>query len=130
MTERQWDDQRIESIIGVLLRLGVLLAAAVVFFGAIVYLVRNGSALLPDYKNFHGETAQLRTVTGIFKGCLEFRGRAIIQLGVLLLIATPVARVIFSAIAFALQKDKLYVWLTLIVLAVLFFSIFGSALGL
>ena len=128
--KEQWDDRRIETIIGTLLRLGVMLAASVVLFGAIVYLVRNGSSPLPDYKSFHGESAQLRTFEGILSGCREFRGRAIIQFGLLLLIATPVARVVFSAVAFAIEKDKLYVWVTLFVLAVLLISIFSSALGI
>ena len=118
-----------ESIIGILLRLGVLLAGSVVLFGAIVYLIRNGSAALPDYKSFHGETVQLSTVEGILAGCRQFRGRAIIQLGLLLLIATPVARVVFAVVAFALEKDKLYVVFTLIVLAILMFSLLSSVLG-
>jgi uncharacterized membrane protein len=129
MNEHEQGDRRMESIIGILLRLGVLLSGGVVLFGAIVYLIRNGSAALPDYKSFHGETAQLSTVDGILAGCREFRGRAIIQLGLLLLIATPVARVVFAVGAFALEKDKLYVVLTLIVLAILMFSLFSSVLG-
>jgi uncharacterized membrane protein len=118
-----------EMIIGTLLRLGVMLAGSVVFFGAIVYLIRNGTGTLPDYKSFHGETVQLSTVEGILSGCLEFRGRAIIQLGVLLLIATPVARVAFAVVAFAFEKDKLYVCLTLVVLAILMISLMSSAVG-
>ena len=129
MNEHEQGDRRMESIIGILLRLGVLLSGGVVLFGAIVYLIRNGSAVLPDYKSFHGETAQLSTVEGILAGCREFRGRAIIQLGVLLLIATPVARVVFAVAAFALEKDKLYVVITLIVLAILMFSLLSSVLG-
>jgi len=129
MNEHEQGDRRMESIIGILLRLGVLLSGGVVLFGAIVYLIRNGSAALPDYKTFHGETVQLSTVDGILAGCREFRGRAIIQLGVLLLIATPVARVVFAVGAFALEKDKLYVVLTLIVLAILMFSLLSSVLG-
>lgn len=129
MKENEWDDHRIELIIGILLRLGVSIAGCVVFFGAIVYLIRNGAAPLPDYKSFHGESAQLSTVEGILSGILAFRGRAIIQLGVLLLIATPVARVVFSAVAFALEKDKLYVFITLVVLVILLLSLVGSSLG-
>ena len=106
-----------------------MVAGAVVLFGAVVYLIRNGAAPLPNYKSFHGETVQLSTVGGILAGCREFRGRAIIQLGVLLLIATPVARVVFSALAFAFEKDKLYVGITLFVLAILLFSLIGSSLG-
>ena len=129
MNEHEQGDRRMESIIGILLRLGVLLSGGVVLFGAIVYLIRNGSAALPDYKSFHGETVQLSTVDGILAGCREFRGRAIIQLGLLLLIATPVARVVFAVAAFALEKDKLYVVITLIVLAILMFSLLSSVLG-
>jgi uncharacterized membrane protein len=129
MNEHEQGDRRMELIIGILLRLGVMLAGSVVLFGAVVYLIRNGTAALPDYKSFHGESAQLSTVEGILSGVLQFRGRAIIQLGVLLLIATPVARVVFAVVAFALEKDKLYVCLTLIVLAILMFSLLSSVLG-
>jgi len=129
MNVHEWGDRRMELIIGILLRLGVMIAGAVVFFGAVIYLIRNGGAPLPDYKSFHGETVQLSTVEGILAGCRQFRGRAIIQLGVLLLIATPVARVVFSALAFAFEKDKLYVCITLFVLAILLFSLVGSSLG-
>jgi uncharacterized membrane protein len=52
--------------------------------------------------------------------------RAIIQLGLLLLIATPVARVAFSAVAFAIEHDYMYVVITLIVLAILSYSLFSS----
>ncbi|MGA2960322.1 MAG: DUF1634 domain-containing protein [Candidatus Korobacteraceae bacterium] len=129
MNEHEQGDRRMELIIGILLRLGVMLAGSVVLFGAVVYLIRNGAAALPDYKSFHGESAQLSTVEGILSGVWQFRGRAIIQLGVLLLIATPVARVVFAVVAFALEKDKLYVCLTLIVLAILMFSLLSSVLG-
>jgi uncharacterized membrane protein len=129
MNEHEQGDRRMELIIGILLRLGVMLAGSVVLFGAVVYLIRNGAAALPDYKSFHGESAQLSTVEGILSGVLQFRGRAIIQLGVLLLIATPVARVVFAVVAFALEKDNLYVCLTLIVLAILMFSLLSSVLG-
>jgi uncharacterized membrane protein len=50
------------------------------------------------------------------------------QLGLLLLIATPVARVAFSVFAFALQRDRLYVVVTLAVLGVLAFSMTGGQL--
>ena len=55
---------------------------------------------------------------------MHLGGRGIIQLGLLLLIATPVARVVFSVIGFVRQRDFVYVVLTLIVLAVLLYSLF------
>jgi uncharacterized membrane protein len=120
-----WNDQRIEIIIGSLLRAGVILSAAVVLFGGIVYLTRHGREI-PNYTTFHGEPETLKRPTEIFHDTLQMNARAIIQLGLLLLIATPVARVIFSAVAFAIERDYLYVVITLIVLAVLVYSLFGS----
>ena len=120
-------DQRVEEIIGNLLRAGVIIAASVVLLGGIVYLVRHGEEK-PDYRVFVGAPADLRGVSGIVADALTFSGRGIIQLGLLLLVATPVARVIFSVVAFALQGDWTYVVITLIVLAVLGLSLFGGAL--
>jgi uncharacterized membrane protein len=120
-----WTDQRVEYIVADLLRAGVLLAASVVTLGGIIFLIRHGSAL-PQYSRFVGEPLQYRTVSGIIRGSATFHGRNIIQLGLLLLIATPVARVAFSVIAFALERDRLYVVITLIVLAVLLFSLVGG----
>jgi uncharacterized membrane protein len=126
MTTSPLDDQRIEVMIGNLLRAGVLIAAAVVIFGAAIYLVRHG--LQPtDFHVFRGEAAALRTIPAIIRGALHLHGKSIIQLGLLLLIATPIARVIFSAVAFAIERDYLYVVLTLVVLAVLLCSLLSSA---
>jgi len=121
----EWDDKRTEIIIGVLLRTGVLIAAVVVIFGAIVFLIRHGSSHA-NYSVFNGAPEELRSPHAILKGALDLSGRATIQFGLLLLIATPVARVVFSAVAFLLEKDYLYVAITLIVLATLLFSLFGA----
>jgi uncharacterized membrane protein len=122
----RWDDEKIENLVGNLLRAGVLSAAVIVLIGAAVFLARNGFST-PDYKVFHGEASELRSVPGIVAEARAFRGRGIIQLGLLVLIATPIARVAFSAIAFALQKDRLYVFITCLVLAILVFSLSGHA---
>jgi len=121
-----WDDRRIGIIIGTLLRSGVILAAAVVLIGGILYLVRHGHEAI-NYSTFHGEPESLKRVTDIFHGVASLSARAIIQLGLLLLIATPVARVLFSAMAFALEHDYLYVIITLVVLGILLYSLFGSS---
>ncbi len=121
-----WNDTRIEIIVGVLLRTGVILAAAVVLFGAVLYLVHHGHEI-PNYKAFHGEPESLKSPVDIVHGVTELNARAIIQLGLLLLIATPVARVLFSAIAFAIERDWMYVGITLIVFFVLMFSLFWSS---
>lgn len=120
-----WTDQRVDEIIDNLLRAGVILAAAVVLLGGGLYLTQHGSTV-PDYRVFHGEPAYLRGVSGIVKDARALDGRGLIQLGLLLLLATPVARVAFSVVAFGLQRDRTYVVVTLIVLAVLLYSL-GSA---
>jgi uncharacterized membrane protein len=122
-----WTDQRVEVIIGNLLRAGVVAAAVVVLAGAAVYLARHGSAA-PHYAVFQGEPTDLRTPSGILSAAITLQGRGIIQLGLLILLATPVARVAFSIFAFAMERDFLYVVVTLIVLTVLVFSLAGGTL--
>lgn len=120
------NEQQFENFLGNLLRAGVLLAASVVLLGGILYLVRHGNEL-PDDKIFHGEPAELRSPAGTVLDALHFSARGIIQLGLLLLVATPVARVGFSAIGFLRERDFTYVALTLLVLTVLLYSLFSGS---
>jgi len=120
-----WSDQKIEQIISNLLRTGVMTAALVVFIGAAVYLTRHGGAPA-DYHVFRGEPSDLRTLSGILHDAIRLRGRGIIQLGLVLLILTPVARVAFSIWGFAEEHDRMYVIFTSIVLVILLYSLFGS----
>lgn len=124
---QNWYDERVENIIARLLRAGVLGAALVVIGGAIPYLTARPSARV-DYHSFHNEPAELKTVHGILRSALSGEARGVMQLGLLLLIATPVARVAFSIFAFAVEGDRMYVLLTMIVLTVLLYSLFGSPL--
>ena len=119
---QKWTDEHIEIIIGNLLKSGVILSSSVVLFGGILYLVRHGHGL-PQYHVFAGVPESLRSVQGVLRQVSHFSARAIIQLGILLLIATPVARVAFAAVAFAVERDKLYVVLTLVVLTILLCSL-------
>jgi uncharacterized membrane protein len=121
---RAWTEERVEATVAGLLRFGVTLAAVVVLGGGVIYLARHGSER-PHYGVFVGEPTDLRSVAGIVKDAAAFSGRGWIQLGLLLLIATPVARVAFSAIAFAFQRDRTYVFVTLVVLALLILSLAG-----
>lgn len=121
-----WNDQKIENIIGNLLRIGVGIAAAVVLLGAAAYLLRHGFGHA-NYRVFRGEPSDLRTLRGIVRAALGLHPRGIIQLGLVLLIATPVARVAFSVFAFAVERDRMYVVFTLVVLGILFLSLAGYA---
>lgn len=103
---------------------GVVISATVALIGGIVFLARHGYTR-PDYHQFHSEPETYRSISGILRSVLSLSGRAIIQLGLLLLIATPVARVVWSVLAFARARDKIYVGATLVVLALLLYSLFG-----
>ena len=121
-----WNDQKIEDIIGNLLRIGVGTAAAVVLVGAAAYLVRHGFGHA-NYRVFRGEPSDLRTLRGIVRAAVGLHPRGIIQLGLVLLIATPVARVAFSVFAFAVERDRMYMVFTLMVLGILILSLAGIA---
>ncbi len=115
-------DSGIERMVSVILRTGVLIAGSVVLAGGAYYLVRHGHEMA-DYHTFHGQPAIDRIVGQIIAGAFALRARSIIQLGILLLIATPIARVAFSLVGFALERDRTYVVITAIVLAVLLYSL-------
>ncbi|MBI2868118.1 MAG: DUF1634 domain-containing protein [Chloroflexi bacterium] len=119
---QRWSDEQTGQYMGTLLRVGITLAALVVAFGGLVYLLRHGGQQ-PDYKAFHSVPREFRTFRGIFDETFSFSGRGLIQLGILLLVATPVARVAFSLFAFLLQRDWLYTVVTVIVLGLLLFSL-------
>ncbi len=121
----QWADQRVEQTIGNLLRIGVAVATVLVVIGAVIYLHNWGSDR-PDDHVFRGEPPDLRGLPGILHLAAEWRGRGIIQLGILALLATPVARVAFSIVAFAMQRDRLYIGITCLVLAILLYSLIGG----
>ena len=119
------DDFEVEQIVGQLLRAGVLLAAFVVLSGGVLFLAKNAHERR-DYREFHGVSASLKSISGVVSGAGHLDPESVIQLGLLLLIATPMARVVFSVVAFGLERDWLYVALTMIVLGVLIFSLLQS----
>jgi len=122
---KAWTDEQMDVIIAVILRAGVILSALTVLAGGIFYLHRYGFTL-PEYRVFLGEPADLRNISGIISDTLALRPRGIIQFGLLMLIATPIVRVAFAMAAFALQRDRVYVIVTLIVLGVLLYSLLGG----
>jgi uncharacterized membrane protein len=123
--QSSWTDERVEKLLGALLLTGVMISGLVVFIGGVLYLLRYGRDPV-HYENFDPQQAGLHSIVEVGKFALHGDGRAIIAIGLLLLIATPVMRVVFSMVAFALEKDRLYVVLTLIVLVILLLSLLGT----
>jgi uncharacterized membrane protein len=127
-SSKYWHQRDMELFIGKWLRIGVFTSAAVALVGGIVYLSTHH--VIPDYQshNFTGAEKRFRNFPDILHGALALNGPSIIQLAVIILIATPIFRIVFSVFAFAIERDKMYVVITLIVLSVILFGIF-SGLG-
>ena len=126
MKSEAGNDGSTERTIGNLLRAGVLASAALVLLGGAIYLSRHGHEIA-DYRVFRGSPSELRTLAGMLRAAASARGRGLIQLGLVVLIATPVARVGLAAYLFLRRRDWLYVVVSLIVLAVLLFSLAGGS---
>ena len=120
-------DHAVEQLVGRILQIGVAISAIVTGIGGLMLLFHHGREI-PSYSTFRGEPEAIRTLSGIVHGAAGLDARSIIQLGLVLLIATPILRVAFTWVAFALQRDRMYVLITSIVLAVLLYGlIYGKA---
>ena len=116
-------DEDVELRVGALLTAGVLVASVLVATGGLVYLIKYGGTR-PHHETFTGEPGDLTNMSGIVKAASQLRGRGLIQLGLLVLLATPVARVAFSLYSFIRQRDRTYVFMTAFVLILLLGSLF------
>jgi uncharacterized membrane protein len=119
--KRKMHDEDLERIIGQMLRYGVLLSSLVVLAGGIVYLIRHGHQE-PAFGSFKGEPDKMKDPVPMWKAIIHGEGRPLIAFGLLLLILTPIARVAFSVAGYLMEKDYLYVLITLFVLAVILWN--------
>lgn len=118
----RFNDEKMEAIMGRLLQIGVSMAAAVVLAGGVMYLAGHAQGRA-EYGTFHPRPVTLLHPGALIDGIKTGDARALIDLGILMLIATPICRVIFAVVAFAMERDRLYVVVSLTVLAVLLSSL-------
>jgi uncharacterized membrane protein len=114
----------VEQLVGRLLQVGVLLATVGVLAGGAMLIAAHGGSVV-DFGVFRGESSTLRSVSAAARGAFTLDPRGMVQLGLVLLIATPVARVALTLVAFLIQRDRLYVVLTAIVLVLLLVGLFA-----
>lgn len=119
-------DRDLQKIIGTLLRFGVITASVIALLGGIIYLFVHGMEVRPAYNTFHGEPSAYTSLGGIINKVFSFDARGIMQLGTVVLIMTPILRVVCSLFSFAIERDRLYVVITLVVLSVILFSMFSG----
>ncbi len=120
-----WTDEEFDIVLAHVLRIGVTASALIVAFGGMVFLARHGLER-PSYHVFRGEPGNLTSVRGIATEAAHLSGRGLVQLGLLLLVATPIARVLFSVVGFFRQRDWLYVAITIVVLTLLAYSLLAG----
>lgn len=120
------DPESMNAVIGMVLRYGVLLSAAVITIGTFALALSNGSSGTSEFLNYDPNAVPhdgiALSLSGILSGLVSFSASSWIELGVIILIATPVARVLISVLLFAAEGDAIYVYITGGVLALLLFS--------
>ena len=118
-------DKDIQAILGTLLRAGVIMSMSIVLVGGIIFLIHN-KGVITDYDVFKPELSKFSSIAAIFKGVTTFHGDAIVQFGILMLIFTPIARIIFAIFSFLIERDYLYVLIGFIILAIITISLSGG----
>jgi len=114
-----------ELLLSNLLRTGVIASLTLVVIGAILSFVHH-----PSYLSSPAELTRLTDSGSVFPfswgdiaaGVLDLHGQAVIMVGLLLLIATPILRVAVSALIFIYQRDRIYTLITIVVLSLLLLS--------
>lgn len=120
-------NEPLPQLLSNLLKYGITIASSVVLLGSLLYLIRHGFEPA-EYEVFRGEPLKLRSLNGIVTAVLSGSYRGIVQLGLLLLVATPIMRVAVSLFTFLRLRDWNYVVLTFLVLSALIYSFLPAIL--
>jgi len=115
----------LERVLSRLLTISTSAAGLVMLLGLVMVLWKDRAAP-PPTGAFVGVAEGLADVPGVLSRAARLDAAGVLQLGVLLLVLTPVARVVATLIMFAARRDRLYVVVTLIVLAVLVWGVLGG----
>lgn len=129
MPDQHGADVATERLIGRLLQVGVAISAAVLLLGWGLFLVTHGSDAA-DFRDFHDTPESQSSVAGVIRGALSLRAPELMQLGIVLLVATPVARVALTVVAFLRRRDGAFALLSAIVLLILLYGLFWSSVPL
>jgi uncharacterized membrane protein len=123
MQHEKFGEKDFQTIIGNLLRYGVWISLSVAFIGGIVYLMHHGNDI-EDYSVFHENDKNIfEVISSVYNGVIQGNGESLIFFGIILLFLTPVLRVLLSLFSFLLEKDYLYVGITLIVIFIILVSV-------
>ncbi len=116
--------ERMQVLMGRIFIFGVAVSSLIVLAGGTLYLIRHGEAPV-HYQIFRGEPIELRSIAGVAREAGVPTGRGLIQLGLVLLVAVQVLRVSLTVWLFYTERDWKFCVISLTVLAVLAYSLFG-----
>lgn len=111
----------LEVVISRILQGGVLVSAAIIVLGVVMWAVRGDAGYPPS--------GYPSSPAAVLAGALEARPAAVIQVGLLVLLLTPVVRVAASVAVFAVQRDRVFTLMTLVVLALLMLGLLAGGVG-
>ena len=123
-----YTDDKLQRLIGTTLRSGVLAAASIGVVGGVLFFASSPQPA--DFHLFQGTSMPFSSPMQILRQAflqpgedLRLRGLSIVQIGIMILLMTPVIRVVFSIVGFAMERDRIYVLITSFVLLILMVSI-------
>lgn len=116
------DDQQIKTGISMILSTGVRVSALITAVGALLYLAGAATAAV-DYSKYSPNSTPYTDFQNILNGLKMGDSAAIIQLGIVVLLLTPLMRVIYCCFEFSKRQDWQYSIMTALVLAVLTYSL-------
>lgn len=124
------DPDSMNLVVSKVLRYGVILSSAVIVVGTVLLLTSQGFSSADQYLIYHHDLVPHGdfpvSLGALVSGLLAFSPFSIIELGILMLLATPVSRVLFSTFLFAAERNTVYVYITLAVLCLLLFSMIAT----
>jgi uncharacterized protein len=105
-----------ELVISQVLRGGVLLSAAIIAIGIVWFYLQMAIT-------GHANLTYPTSLPGIVQQLAQGEPLAVVALGLLVLLLTPIVRVAISILVFALERDWLYTIITVVVLLILLVSL-------
>ena len=115
-------NQKMQTVIGRMLFIGVLVSLVAVTMGGVMYLSHYGSEVV-NYQTFYAEPPHYKSIGVILTDALSFSPLSLIQFGLMTLVLVQIMRVILTGIFFYLSRDFLFVHISLFILIVLLYGL-------
>jgi uncharacterized membrane protein len=116
-----------DKLISNVLRTGVIISLILILIGTVLLFADNGSNgfTMAQIINVNSKiNSSIFSIAGMVNGLFSLQGADFILLGIIVLILTPITRVITSVLSFLYERNWLYVIITVIVFIDIMVAIF------